>query len=187
MSATQPAAEGLELGNVIGGRLRGRRHELGLTLSQLGAAAGISVGHASSIENGGSLPSLPVLARVAHALELTLADVLRAPESSRVAAGRIDDRRGTAELSPPGSRIRIVRARLGAGRKAEPPLEVTGQDDVFVFVHSGSLEIRVNHDERHELSSGDSIHCHSPQSIAWRAGSDGANSIWVAASRRRSD
>jgi transcriptional regulator with XRE-family HTH domain len=180
MSATKdPIAEGVDLGNLLGRRLRDRRRELGLTLADLGAAAGISVGHASSIEKGASLPSLPVLARIAHALELTLADVLRASVSPRIAQGRIDDRPPTAQLSPEGSRIRIVRARLHDGMAAPPPIEVTGEDDVFLFVHDGSLVVEVNGDEHHELEAGDSIHCHAPRALAWRA-TPAATAVWVA-------
>ncbi len=183
MTAVEPTeqspTEAVDLGNLLGRRLRDRRRELGLTLAELGAAAGISVGHASSIEKGASLPSLPVLARIAHALELTLADVLRASVSPRIAQGRIDDRPQTAQLSPDGSRIGIVRARLQGGASAPPPVEVTGEHDVFVFVHDGSLVIEVNEDERHELEAGDSIHCHAPRSLAWRA-TPAATTVWVA-------
>lgn len=176
--------ENADLGNLLGRRLRDRRRELGLTLADLGAAAGISVGHASSIEKGASLPSLPVLARVAHALELTLADVLRASVSPRIVEGRIDDQPATAQLSPEGARIRIVRARLRNGASSPPPVEVAGEHDVFVFVHAGAVEIEVNDDERYELAAGDSIHCHSPRTIAWRAGAAGATAVWVSAGRR---
>jgi transcriptional regulator with XRE-family HTH domain len=184
MTAVEPTEQSSDqtsgdLGNLLGRRLRDRRRELGLTLADLGTAAGISVGHASSIEKGASLPSLPVLARIAHALELTLADVLRASVSPRIAEGRIDDRPATAQLSPQGSRIRIVRARLGGGASAPPPVEITGEDDVFVFVHDGSLVVEVNEDEVHELEAGDSIHCHAPRSIAWRA-TPAATTVWVA-------
>lgn len=182
------ATDSLDLGNLLGRRLRDRRRELGLTLADLGAAAGISVGHASSIEKGGSLPSLPVLARIAHTLELTLADVLRATVTPRFAEGHVDDPPPVAQLAPEGSRIRIVRVRLEPDAGAEPPLPPTGVDDVFVFVHAGSIEIEVNGDERHELAAGDSIHCHSPRRIAWRAGASGATAVWVArASGRRPD
>ena len=125
MSATrEPVADGADLGNLLGRRLRDRRRELGLTLADLGAAAGISVGHASSIEKGASLPSLPVLARIAHALELTLADVLRASVSPRIAQGRIDDRPPTAQLSPEESAERIMRYLEREGYLAGgPPTE----------------------------------------------------------------
>jgi transcriptional regulator with XRE-family HTH domain len=180
MSATKhPIEESADLGNLLGRRLRDRRRELGLTLADLGTAAGISVGHASSIEKGASLPSLPVLARVAHALELTLADVLRASVSPRIVEGRIDDTPATAELSPESSRVRIVRARLGGGATSRAPVELTSDADVFVFVHDGSLVVEVNEDEQHELEAGDSLHCRAPRSVAWRA-TPSATAVWVA-------
>jgi len=179
MTTTQPADESVELGNLLGRRLRDRRRELGRTLADLGSAAGISVGHASSIEKGTSLPSLPVLARIAHALELTLAEVLRASASPRIAEGRIDAPPDSARLSPDGSRIQIVRDHLPGGSAGSPPFPLAG-DDVFVFVHGGAVAIEVNA-EQHELLAGDSIHCRAPRALGWHtASSAGATVIWVA-------
>jgi transcriptional regulator with XRE-family HTH domain len=178
MTTTQPADESVELGNLLGRRLRDRRRELGRTLADLGSVAGISVGHASSIEKGTSLPSLPVLARIAHALELTLAEVLRASASPRIAEGRIDAPPASARLSPDGSRIQIVRDRLRGESAGSPPFPLAG-DDVFVFVHEGAVAIEVSA-EQHELLSGDSIHCRSPRTLGWNtASSTGATVIWV--------
>ena len=61
----------LELGTRLGTRLKERRQELGKRLAEVAAAADVSGGYLSSIENGASVPSLPVLARLSHALEQT--------------------------------------------------------------------------------------------------------------------
>lgn len=185
MTTTQPADETAELGNLLGRRLRERRRELGLTLADVAAAAGISVGHSSSIEKGSSLPSLPVLARLAHALELTLAEVLRASANPRIAEGRIGASPGPARLTPVGSPIQIWSVRLTPSSTGLAPFAVTS-DDVFVFVHDGSIQIDVN-GERHELGPGDSIHCHVPRTIEWRAAAGPATTIWVARAGRRPD
>jgi transcriptional regulator with XRE-family HTH domain len=183
MTTAERAEENVELGNLLGRRLRERRRELGLTLAELAAAAGISVGHSSSIEKGTTMPSLPVLARLAHALDLTLADVLRASPSPRISHGCIDDAPGTSRLVAPGSRIEVAYSRLPAGETSGPPFVLAG-DDVFVFVHEGAVEIRAN-DDVHALSTGDSIHCHVPKTIAWAASPDGpAGTVWVARALR---
>jgi transcriptional regulator with XRE-family HTH domain len=63
--STEPTAEE-PLGTRVGGRIRQRRRELGRKLAEVAADAGLSVGYLSSIEKGGKVPSLPVLARLSH-------------------------------------------------------------------------------------------------------------------------
>jgi transcriptional regulator with XRE-family HTH domain len=174
--------ERFDVVNVVGQRLRERRRELGLTLAEVGAAAEISVGHCSAIEKGGTLPSLPVLARLAHALDLTLAEVLREFPGPRVAHGRLGNGPGPARLVPTSSRLAITSVRQRARETAPPPFPLTG-DDVFVFVHRGSVGVEVNGD-RHELAAGDSIHCHAPRAITCTAGGDGAATLWVSRAPR---
>jgi len=171
---TTGAEETFAVVDVLGRRLRERRRELGLTLAEVAAAADISVGHSSAIEKGSTLPSLPVLARLAHALGLTLAEVLRATPGPRVAQGRVER---TERLSPPGSRVQVAYAREPGGAACRPPFPLAG-DDVFVFVHEGAIEIDVSGD-RHELATGDSIHCQAPQKISWTPVAGGAGTVWV--------
>lgn len=183
MTTSQRTEEHLDLGNLLGRRLRERRRELGLTLADVAAAAGISVGHSSSIEKGTTLPSLPVLARFAHALDLTLADVLRASPSTKIAHGRIEAEPGTVRLVGPGSRIQVSYSWQPAGAPPAFPFPLTG-DDVFAFVDSGTVEIQVN-GTRHDLARGDSIHCHSPRTITWTASTEGgAGVLWVSGALR---
>jgi transcriptional regulator with XRE-family HTH domain len=173
--------------DVLGRRLRERRRELGLTLAEVAAAADISVGHSSAIEKGTTVPSLPVLARVAHALGLTLADVLRASPGPRITHGHVEpphpeEDAGAERLTPSASRVQITYVHGAAGKTAGPPFPLAGAD-VFVFVHEGEIAIEVNED-RHELVAGDSIHCHAPHSIAWSAVGGPAGMLWVARAPR---
>ena len=178
MTTTQRPDAGFDLVNVLGQRLRERRRELGLTLAEVAAAADISVGHSSAIEKGNTLPSLSVLARLAHALQLTLAEVLRASPGPRIARGRIASTPGTSELAAAGSRIQILYARQPAGWSGGAPFPLAG-DDVFVFVHDGAIEIHES-DDHHVLATGDSVHFHAPRAIAWSAASPGgAGTVWV--------
>ena len=183
LSTTGEIEQQADLGNLLGRRLRERRRELGLTLADVAAAAGISVGHSSSIEKGTTLPSLPVLARFAHALDLTLAEVLRSSPSTKIAHGRIRPKPGTVRLVGPGSRIQIAYTWRPAGAPSTVPFSLTG-DDVFAFVDSGSVAIRVN-GTRHDLAGGDSIHCHAPSTVTWTASSEGgAGVVWVSGAAR---
>jgi transcriptional regulator with XRE-family HTH domain len=171
--------ETFDLVNVLGRRLRERRRELGLTLAEVSAVADISVGHCSAIEKGNTLPSLSVLARLAHALQLTLAEVLRASPSPRVSRGHVTPKLGTSRLMSTDSRLQIAYAFQRAGETSEPPVPLTG-DDVFLFVHEGAIEIHEG-DDHHALVAGDSVHFHAPSAIAWTAVSAaGAGSVWVA-------
>jgi len=179
LSVAPRSEEGSELINVLGRRLRERRRELGLTLADVAAAADISVGHSSAIEKGTTLPSLPVLARLAHALGLTLAEVLRESPGPRVAHGRIGEQE---MLVSSGSRIHVAYRWQPAGASSPLPLDRSG-DDVFVFVHEGSIAIEVD-DDRYELEAGDSIHCQAPREIVCTAGEGGAGTLWVTKAQR---
>ncbi|HEX2534665.1 MAG TPA: XRE family transcriptional regulator [Chitinophagaceae bacterium] len=56
--------------NQICSRLRSLRKERQMTLQDLAGRAGVSKGLVSQIENGRTLPSLPVLTQLIHALQL---------------------------------------------------------------------------------------------------------------------
>jgi transcriptional regulator with XRE-family HTH domain len=190
MTTTQPRdvradVGNSDLGNLLGQRLRERRRELGLTLADVAAAAGISVGHSSSIEKGTTLPSLHVLARFAHVLDLTLAEVLRTSQSATIAHGRIEAKPGAVRLVGPGSRIQVSYTWQRVGTAGAFPFPLVGED-VFAFVDHSTVEIQVN-GTQHELARGDSIHCHSPRTITWMATSEaGAGVLWIAGALRSS-
>lgn len=57
-------------------RVRARRHELGLTLAQVGKRARVSVGHLSEVERGTRNPSPAVLVRIARAMGCRIGDLL---------------------------------------------------------------------------------------------------------------
>ena len=57
----------------IGKRIREIRKEKGLTISTVAANAGVSNGLISRIENGRTIPSLPVLLNIINALEIEVA------------------------------------------------------------------------------------------------------------------
>jgi transcriptional regulator with XRE-family HTH domain len=165
---------------MLGARLRERRRELGRRLVDVAQAATVSVGYLSSIEKGASVPSLPVLARLAHALELPLAEVLRASATERLARGRLSDARGTRRLAAAGSRVQIVRSGGLPGEEGRAPVRLGGTD-VVVFLYQGVLEVDVD-GSTFALGPGDALHCDLPQAMRWRVvGEERAISIWTAA------
>jgi transcriptional regulator with XRE-family HTH domain len=179
--SAQPPEDAAGLGTRLGARLRERRRELGRRLVDVADAAVVSTGYLSSIENGASVPSLPVLARVAHALELSLAEVLRTSATERLARGRLSDALGHRRLAADGSRMQIVRSGGRPGDHGPSPVRL-GRTDVFVFMYRGALEVEVD-GSTFALGPGDALHCDLPQAMRWRViGEQRAVSIWTAGS-----
>jgi transcriptional regulator with XRE-family HTH domain len=175
---SQPAEETRELGDLLGDRLKERRLELGRKLAQVAAAAEVSTGYLSSIENGTSIPSLPVLARLAHALDLSLTEMLRSSASTRIARGHIDETLGPQALALESSRMQIVRLGAKPGESGRAPVELSGTD-AFVYQYRGSLKVEAN-GERYELRPGDALHFELPASVTWQVvGEEPAISVWV--------
>jgi transcriptional regulator with XRE-family HTH domain len=172
----------LELGTLLGTRLKERRQELGMRLAEVAAAADVSGGYLSAIENGTSVPSLPVLARLAHALELSLAEVLRSSATTRLARGHLGGGVGGKRLAADGSRMQIVRLGSKPGTRGRAPVAVE-ETDVFVFLYRGRLAVEVD-GARFELEAGDALHCDLPRRVTWEAlGRERAVSLWAAAAR----
>ena len=168
------------LGARVGTRLRQRRLDLDRKLSEVAGTAGLSVGYLSSIEKGGKVPSLPVLARLAHALEMSLSEILRTSASSRLSRGSLTGRLGQERLNAEGSQLRIVRLSGKPGSRGKAPLAF-GRGDVFVYVHQGELEIDVD-GSVFEVGPGDALHGDRPRSMTWRVtGDQTATSVWAAA------
>ncbi len=168
------------LGVRVGARIRKRRSELGQKLSDIAASTDLSVSYLSSIENGVKVPSLPVLARIARALETTLAEMLRASASPRIKHGSLTDEPGQEQLSIEGSRLRIARLSSEPGEQGTAPVPFDGSD-VFVFVHHGELTITVD-EVVYELGDGDALHSDRPRSTSWASGGEATTtSLWAAA------
>ena len=171
------------LGARVGALIRNRRSELGQKLSDIAASTGLSVSYLSSIEKGMKMPSLPALARIAHGLDTTLAEMLRASASPRINHGPLIDEPGTEQLSIEGSPLTIARLSSEPGERGTAPVAFDNSD-VFVFLHHGRLTITVD-DIVYELSDGDALHSDRPRSITWAGGGDSiTTSVWAATPRQ---
>jgi transcriptional regulator with XRE-family HTH domain len=153
----------------IGAEVRRLRKGLDLTVSELGAASGISTGMLSKIENGSISPSLATLASLAKALNVPLGSIFRETGEQRdcsfVKAGtgvRIE-RRGTKA----GHLYDLLGHSLGGDIVVEPYL-ITLKSDAEPYVdfrHSGvefiymlSGKVRYRHADRsYLLEPGDSL------------------------------
>lgn len=153
----------------IGIEVRRRRKELDLTVADLGAAAGISAGMLSKIENGSISPSLGTLEALAKALNVPIVRLFAETEERRdcsfVKAGsgvRID-RRGTKA----GHLYDLLGHSL-AGAIAVEPYLITLKSDAqsytdfrhsgveFIYMLSGKVRYR-HADKTYLLEPGDAL------------------------------
>ena len=148
----------------IGTRVRELRRDR-LTLVQLAAASGVSIGLLSRLENGSGNPSFGTLSAIARALAVDVAALFRTSRPEPVAdmnGRRLEIRRSgeepsaTAQLLVPTLDSRIVGILLtlppgfGGGQSAGE----AGRQ--YEYVLTGAVEYRIDH-EVHQLGPGDFI------------------------------
>lgn len=155
----------------IGREVRAYRRQQEITVAELSANTGISIGMLSKIENGNTSPSLTTLQTLANALSVPLTSFFRRFEESRQAvhtpAGE------GVEIERDGTRANHQYNLLGhigsnaSGVIVEPYLiTLTDQSDVFpTFQHGGietiymlEGEVAYRHgDQIHNLKPGDTL------------------------------
>ncbi len=153
----------------IGAEIRRRRKMLDLTVSELGSAAGISVGMMSKIENGAISPSLQTLRALAEALNVPISRLFvetdGARECSHVKAGqgtRIE-RRGTKSghlydlLSPSlKGEVTVEPYLITLQKDAVPYTNVRHAGTEFIYMLSGIVRYR-HSDRSYLLEPGDTL------------------------------
>lgn len=159
------------LEQAIGHEVRAARRQLGITVADLAASTGLSVGMLSKIENGNISPSLTTLQALSRALGLPITAFFRRYEEPRNAVfvksgeGVELERRGTRA----GHQYRLL-GHIGSnasGVAVEPYLiTLTDKSDVFpTFQHDGleflymlEGEVVYRHgDRRFRMQPGDSL------------------------------
>ncbi len=165
--APSDVAPSLEAG--IGAEVRRLRKDLDLTVAELGAAAGISTGMLSKIENGSTKASVVTLSALARALNVPISRLFSETEEQRdcsfVKANRgvRIERRGTKA----GHLYDLLGHSLGGTIVVEPYLITLKQDAVpyTEFRHSGiefiymlSGKVRYRHADRsYIMEPGDAL------------------------------
>ena len=148
----------------IGGLLKARRNELGLTLQELARKAELSAAFISQAERGKATPSIVSLVNLAKALETDINYFIEPPEPTSLVR-RADDPQ-YVEIDSPVRYIRldanIRNQRMNALMMEIPPgtrLPVVhrpeGED--FFLVMEGEVEQRIGN-ESFTLREGDSAH-----------------------------
>jgi transcriptional regulator with XRE-family HTH domain len=162
-------AEGRLLEQAIGREVRAFREKLGLNLSELANAAGMSVGMLSKVENGMTSPSLSSLQALSRALQVPVTALFRSYEESHDATfvkagqGLTIERRGTRA----GHQYQLLGHTVHGPLTVEPYLITLAEEsDVFpTFQHPGleflymlEGEVGYRHGGRtYTLTPGDSL------------------------------
>jgi transcriptional regulator with XRE-family HTH domain len=157
---------GHELTASLGRNVRQLRAAHDWSLHELAERSGVSRSMLNQVELGRSAPTINVLWRIAHALEVPfsalLADaapgktrVIRAEETRRMAShdGRFVSRALFAGEARPRAELYELRVAPGKHQEAEPHAPGTLENLVS---SAGEIEILVG-GERHRLAPGDSI------------------------------
>ena len=130
----------------LGGKVRARRRDRGLTLTDLANRTGLSIGFLSQVEATITAPSLSSLALIASALDARMHDFIREPPPTQLhhhdetgSAFAIDE--GTLSYerlsgSFPGKQLNAIRMDVPAGYRSE---ETSHDGEEFVFVLSGAI------------------------------------------------
>jgi transcriptional regulator with XRE-family HTH domain len=167
----------------VGRRLRERRKALGLTLADVAREAAVSVSYLSAVEKGTNQPSLTLLARIVHALELTIADVLRAEGQNRLRREALDAEPGRSSLSHTGLQLEVASLVAAPGDSGRCPVSLSRRD-VVVYVLAGELSVIVD-DGEHRLSPGDALEARAPLAVSWiTAGAEQVMAVWASVSSR---
>lgn len=177
-----PAARDGTLEEALGVQVRALRRQLDLTVSDLAAAASISIGMLSKIENGQISPSLGTLQSIASALNVPITTLFSAFEERRDCSfvrsgqGVIIERRGTKV----GHQYELLGHGLGGDIVVEPYLITLSQGAApytefrhagveFIYMLTGEVNYR-HADRTYHLRPGDSLMfdsgaAHGPESL----------------------
>jgi len=155
----------------IGREVRSHRRLQNITVAELSATTGLSVGMLSKIENGNTSPSLTTLRTLAHALSVPITSFFRGFEERREA---VHTKAGAGvELEREGTRAGHQYNLLGhigsnaSGVTVEPYLiTLTDESDTFPTFQHGGIEmiymlegrVRYRHGaDLYDLAPGDTL------------------------------
>lgn len=109
---------GDDLAGAFGGNVRRRREEAGLTLEQLSTQSSVSRAMLSKVERGEKSPTIGVASKIAHALDVSLSDLIGAPAAAASGVAVVMRKSDRPVFRDPetGFERHIVSAAPGAGR-----------------------------------------------------------------------
>jgi transcriptional regulator with XRE-family HTH domain len=162
----------------IGERLRGLRHERGMTMAELAGKTGLTSGFLSQLERDLTSVSLSSLARICAALDVRFGDILDDPSTGAVirrdeaqvwtAVGAHED---VLLSSRDEHRFHLMESRVPPGAGAGDDLYTFPADVELVYVLEGSLELRVGGKDV-RIDAGDTFTYSPREPHTWRNPSD---------------
>ncbi|MDO9397849.1 MAG: cupin domain-containing protein [Herbiconiux sp.] len=176
----------------MGGRIRSLRRERGLTLVALATAAGMSQPFLSLAERGHARLSLASMARLSRALGIPSGALLARTPESRVTGDGVDVVAGSAARLPEGERTVWQLAQLPGGlfgtefwgRDPEFAEYAVHEEDEFLYLLEGVLEVGLTDGTVHRLSPGDTLALAAGVAHGWRAvGAEGYRVVTVTSGR----
>lgn len=169
----------------VGEKLRLRRKELKLTLSDVAHGAGLSVGFISQVERNITAPSLGSLASIATLLQLPVNAFLDGSanneEFTRVAERPIFAVKGAdvsyERLSSTfaGSTIHSVIIHEQPGHRVEP---ISHEGEEMFYIISGEVTVEID-GQKSKLKQGDSVHFNSRRTHSiWNHTNNTTSILW---------
>ena len=173
----------------VGPRLRARRRELGLTISEVAERAGLTAGFISQLERDLTSASLSSLYRICAVLEIRVGNLVDDVPAGRLIRREEQARRslamGDAEhlllSSRDERRFHVTESRIPPGVSAGEELYTLPADVELAYVLQGSLEMRVGA-ETHLIEEGDTFTYSPRDPHTWRNPSETEDAVvlWFA-------
>ena len=165
MSEQPPRKTPTPRNEALGARLRETRRQRGITLREVGQAAGVTESFVSQVERGAANPSVATLRRIAEALGETMASLFVGAETTGMVV-RAGERRRLHHpsgadveylLTPRSAKaLEIIYAIVGPGAGSGEEPYTHQADEECVIVLAGQLDVGVNGEMNH-LETGDSL------------------------------
>jgi transcriptional regulator with XRE-family HTH domain len=173
--------------DTIGARLRARRKELGLTLKQVAAETGLSIGFISQVERDAAVPSLSSMVALSRTLKANLTNFITQPtvdgdlnrQEGRPIYALGSGARTYERISSSfaGSKIRSLLIHEPPGHRGVPM--VHQGEEILVYMLTGSVTVELD-GIASILQAGDSLHFPSSKvHMIWNHTDQPATFLWV--------
>jgi DNA-binding transcriptional MerR regulator/mannose-6-phosphate isomerase-like protein (cupin superfamily) len=171
----------------IGRHIRQLRQSCALSITEVSKRAGLSPSFISLVERSMSGISISSLEAICGAMGSSVREVLGLSKKTARRKVPARDRRVLPSMDP-GMRVeQLVEGdtfldcqlfTLAPGKQSQGSYAHEGEE--FIFILSGTLEVTVDHIDRYNLKSGDSLCFRSTLPHSWRnPGKINARGIWI--------
>ena len=172
--------------NGLGARMRRQRQRQSMTLQQLGAASGVSVGYLSQVERDRATPTLGTLSQIAQALGQNVDYFIRTPEVAdsftrdgtrpRFSVSGSSVEYEQVGVNMPGHEMTSFVLNVPPGYESE---QVKHVGEEIIYILEGEIAQRVGGRE-YIMTQGDSLHYLGEKPHSWSNKTDHpARILWV--------